>query len=83
MADPDVDQRFAEDDQGFLSIDFPFLNFHFNPEDTIEEYVNRIMFVVAEDVELCLGVHKLQDRLHPKAHVNANLQALQHTTTIR
>ena len=55
----------VEDNQGFLSVESPFLDFQFNPEKTVEEYVNRIASFAVEDVELSLEVHNLQDRFHP------------------
>jgi len=42
MADSDIDHDFVEDNQRFLSIDSPFLDFQFYPEEIIEEYVNRM-----------------------------------------
>ena len=59
MIDLDVDHNFTKDNQGSLSIDSSFLNIQFNPEETVEEYVNQIVSVVVEDVELRLEIHKL------------------------
>ena len=77
MADPELDHDLVEDDRGVVSIESPFLNFQFNLEETIEEYVNRITPVIATDVELHLGIHELQDRLHIEIPVHPNLQAFE------
>ena len=60
MTDSNVDHGIVEDNQGFLNIESLFLDFQFNPEKTVE-YVNRITFLVAENVEFRLETHNLQD----------------------
>ena len=57
-------------------IESPFLDFQFNPEEAVKEYVNRIASTIVENVELHLGIHNLHVRFHPKKHVHPNLQAL-------
>ena len=68
MVDPNVEYGIVEDNQGFLSLESPFLDFQFNPEDTAEQYVNWIMFLITKNVELFLRIHDLQDwvPMHPK-----------------
>ena len=53
------------------------LGFQFNPKETMEEYMKHVTNVVAENVELRLEVHKLQDRLHPETLVHPKLEVLQ------
>ena len=61
MTDPNVDHSIVGDNQGFLSLESLFLDFQFNLEETVKECVNRIVFLVAKDVKLHLGIHDLQD----------------------
>lgn len=51
MADPDVDDGLIKDDDGFLSIESPYLNFGFSPEKTLQTYVNRIAPMIAGEME--------------------------------
>lgn len=59
MADPDVDHGFLiNEHDDFLNYESPWLDFrHGGTEETVQEYVNRIAYIVAQDQELRLGVN--------------------------
>ena len=54
---PDIDHGLWDDENGFLKYNLPFLEFGFDEEESVNEYVNRIMQLIATDTEFRLGIH--------------------------
>ncbi|KAL0904685.1 hypothetical protein M5K25_026819 [Dendrobium thyrsiflorum] len=52
MADPELDSGFVYNEQGFVDIlRSPFFNVNLEVENTIEEYVEHIIFTISDSIE--------------------------------
>ena len=75
MVDPDINHGLDEND--FLDYNSPFLEFGFDEEESVNEYVNRIMQPIATDTKFRLGIHNWQHRLYPHVPMHENFVGLQ------
>ncbi|KAL0918163.1 hypothetical protein M5K25_010156 [Dendrobium thyrsiflorum] len=67
MADPDVDHGFLYDDQDLVDIlQSPFFDPNPEVDDTVDEYIDRIIFTLAPSIEehLPSGQWKITGRSH-------------------
>jgi hypothetical protein len=77
MADPEIDHGMILDDNNFLSLQSPYLDFGWDGNYSIQDYVNRIAPEIAEEMEFRLGVSERQDRYHIDIPLHPNMQILE------
>ena len=65
------------DDNNFLSLQSPYLDFGWDGNYSIQDYVNRIAPEIAEEMEFRLGVSERQDRYHIDIPLHPNMQILE------
>ncbi|KAL0927229.1 hypothetical protein M5K25_001391 [Dendrobium thyrsiflorum] len=57
MADPEVDHGFVYDNQGRTDIlESPFFDLNLDMDDSVEDYVDRILFTLAPSIEEHISV---------------------------
>ena len=89
MANPEVDHGMIMDANAFLSLQSPYLDFGWDGNPSVQDYVNRIAPEVADEIEFRLGINGRQDLYNIDVPLHPNFQALQdfipsrHTITER
>ncbi|KAL0913674.1 hypothetical protein M5K25_017151 [Dendrobium thyrsiflorum] len=71
MADPELDSDFVYNEQGFIDIlRSPFFDLNLEVDDSVEEYVERIIFTLSNAVEEQLSIVQWQS---PPSQVKSEL----------
>jgi hypothetical protein len=83
MTNPEVDHGMIMDENAFLSLQSPYLNFGWDGNPSIQDYVNRITPEIADEMEFHLGINEHQSQYHINISLHPNLQALQDLTPSR
>jgi hypothetical protein len=77
MANPEVDHGMILDEDNFLSLNSPYLDFGWDGNPSVQDYVNRIAPEIADEMEFRLGISERQDRYHVNVGLHSNMQILQ------
>jgi hypothetical protein len=76
MADPEADHGMILDDNSFLSLQSPYLDFGWDGNSSVQDYINRVAPEIADEMEFRLGINERQDRYHSDIPLHPNLQTL-------
>src|ERR1700734_2897178 len=77
MANPDFDHGMILDDENFLSLNSPYLDFGWDGNPSVQDYINRIAPEIADEMEFRLGISERQERYHVNVGLHPNMQMLQ------
>jgi hypothetical protein len=77
MANPDFDHGMILDDDNFLSLNSPYLDFGWDGNPSVQDYINRIAPEIADEMEFRLGISERQERYHVNVGLHPNMQILQ------
>ena len=77
MANPELDHGMIMDADNFLSLHSPYLDFGWDGNPSVQDYINRIAPELAEEMEFRLGINERQDQYHIDIHLHPNMQILQ------
>ena len=83
MADPEIDHGMILDNDFFLSLQSPYLDYGWDGNFSVQDYLNRIAPEIADEMEYRLGVNEHQDRYHIDIPLHPNLQTLVDLATPR
>ena len=76
MADLETDHGMILDDNSFLSLQSPYLDFGWDGNYSVQDYINKIAPEIADAMEFRLGINERQDRYHVDIPLHLNLQIL-------
>ena len=76
MADPATDHGMILDNNFFLSLQSPYLDFGWDVNNSIQDYINRITPEVASEMEFHFGINEDQARYHEEIPLHPNMQIL-------
>jgi hypothetical protein len=77
MANPDFDHGMILDEENFLSLNSPYLDFGWDGNPSVQDYINRIAPEIADEMEFSLGISERQERYHVNIDLHPNMQILQ------
>jgi hypothetical protein len=77
MANPELDHIMILDADNFLSLHSPYLDFGWDGNPYVQDYINRIAPELAEEMEFRLGINERQDQYHIDIPLHPNMQILQ------
>jgi len=62
MADPEVDHGMIMDEDSFLNLNSPYLDFGWDGNSSVNDYINRIAPEIADEIEFRLGINERQNQ---------------------
>ena len=77
MANPELDHGMILDADNFLSLHSPYLDFGWDENPSVQDYINRIAPELAEEMEFRLGINERQDQYYIDIPLHPNMQILQ------
>ena len=77
MANPNIDHGMIMDTENFSSLNSPYLDFGWDGNPSVQDYINRIAPEVAEEMEFRLGISERQRQYHINIRLHPNMQILQ------
>ena len=77
MANPAINHGMIMDTENFSSLNSPYLDFGWDGNPSVQDYINRIAPEVAEEMEFRLGISERQRQYHINIRLHPNMQILQ------
>ena len=64
MANPEIDHGMIIDEDSFLNLDSPYLDFGWDGNPSVNDCINRIAPEIADEMEFRLGINERQNQYH-------------------